>query len=253
MGEDPALAAYEAFAPIYNEFNHQNDYEMWLGRTLLPELEKRGLRKGRALDVGCGTGRAFPPLLRRGWKIHGCDLSPAMLERARAEADDRVELDVADMRELPVFGEFELVISMNDSVNYLLGDEDLERALAAMRANLAADGLLLFDVNARSTYGAGAWNMVREIEHEGRRWTWRATGEVSPSIFETRIEGDDVEPSIHRERFRPATEVREAMKTAGLNCLAALSMNEVDGQIVLSEPPDEDRDYKVVYIGSKAD
>ena len=71
VGEDPVLAAYEAFAPIYNEFNHLNDYEMWLGRALLPELEKHGLGHGKALDVGCGTGRAFAPLLRRGWQVQG--------------------------------------------------------------------------------------------------------------------------------------------------------------------------------------
>jgi SAM-dependent methyltransferase len=252
MGENPALAAYEAFAPVYNEFNHQNDYEMWLGRTLLPELEKHGLRQGRALDVACGTGRAFAPLLKRGWQVRGCDLSPAMLERARAEADDKVELEVADMRELPLFGEFELVLSLNDSVNYLLGEGDLERALAAMRANLADDGLLLFDCNSKSTYDAGAWNLIREVEYEGRRWTWRAFGEVEPSIFETRIEGDDLEPSIHRERFRPESEVREAMAAAGLECLSVLSMNEADGEVVLSDPPDEERDYKVIYIGRKA-
>src|SRR5690242_8763692 len=175
MGEDPALAAYEAFAPIYNEFNHLNDYEMWLGRTLLPELEKHGLKHGRALDVACGTGRAFAPLLKRGWEIHGCDLSPAMLERARQEADSKVELDVADMRELPTYGEFELVLSLNDSLNYLLGDNDLEYTLAGMRANLADDGLLLFDVNAKSIYetgGAWAAGSSRTVEYEGRRWTW---------------------------------------------------------------------------------
>ncbi|MGN6258219.1 MAG: class I SAM-dependent DNA methyltransferase [Solirubrobacterales bacterium] len=253
MGEDPALAAYEAYAPVYNEFNHQNDYEMWLGRSLLPELEKHGLKHGRVLDVGCGTGRAFAPLLRRGWEIRGCDLSPAMLERAREEGGGKVELEVADMRELPVFGEFELVISMNDAVNYLLGDDDLERALSGMRANLADDGLLLFDVNSRSTYAAGAWTMAREVEYEGRRWTWRGTGEVGPSTFEVRIEGDDIEPSIHRARFRSQPEVREAMQGAGLECLAVLGMTEVDNEIVLSEPPDEDRDYKVIYIGAKAD
>ena len=54
---DPALTAYEAFASIYNDFNASNDYEMWLGDVLLPELEKHGLgRPGWALDVGCGTG-----------------------------------------------------------------------------------------------------------------------------------------------------------------------------------------------------
>jgi SAM-dependent methyltransferase len=86
MGTDPALVAYEAFAAVYNDFNHSNDYEMWLGRALLPKLREHGLREGgRALDVGCGTGRAFRPLLRRGWEVQGCDLSPAMLGLAAQE------------------------------------------------------------------------------------------------------------------------------------------------------------------------
>jgi len=255
MGEDPALAAYEAFASFYNEFNHLNDYEMWLGRTLLPELEKHGLKHGRALDVACGTGRAFAPLLKRGWEVRGCDISPSMLERARQEAGGKVELDVADMRELPTYGEFELVLSLNDSVNYLLGDDDLERALTAMRANLADDGLLLFDVNAKSIYDTGAWSpgASRTVEYKGSRWTWNPLGEISPGIFETHVEGNDVETGIHRERFRSEPEVRKAMKSANLTCLAALGMTEIDGQVILTDPPDEDdRDYKVVYIGKKA-
>ncbi|MGN6587094.1 MAG: class I SAM-dependent DNA methyltransferase [Solirubrobacterales bacterium] len=253
MGENPALAAYEAFAPIYNEFNHLNDYEMWLGRTLLPELEKHGLKRGRALDVACGTGRAFAPLLKRGWEVRGCDLSPAMLKRAEQETAGKVELEQADMRKLPAYGEFELVLCLNDSVNYLLEDGDLERALAAMRANLADDGLLLFDVNAKSTYETGSWSPgARDVEYEGRTWTWRATGEVRPNIFETRIEGNDVDTGIHLGRFYPEPEIRKAMASAGLNCLAALSMTEVDLQVVLHEPPDEDHDYKVIYVGKKA-
>ena len=251
MERDPALDAYEAFAPIYNEFNHLNDYEKWLGQVLLPELEKHGLKRGRALDVGCGTGRAFPPLLRRGWEVRACDLSPAMLERAREEGGREVELDVVDMRELPDYGEFELVLSLNDAVNYLLGDGDPAQALARMRANLADDGLLLFDVNSKGTYDSGAWSGGEHtVEHGGRSWTWRGIGEVEgePSVFETRIE-----PIVHRERFRSEPEVREAMAAAGLDCLAALGMQEVDDQIILSDPPDENRDYKVVYIGAKAE
>jgi len=253
MGEHPALAAYEAFAPIYNEFNHLNDYEMWLGRTLLPELEKQGLKQGRALDVACGTGRAFVPLLKRGWEVRGCDLSPGMLERAQSVAAGKVELDLADMRELPVYGEFELVFSLNDSVNYLLEDGDLERALAGMRANLADDGLLLFDVNAKSTYETGAWAPgKRPVEYEGRTWYWHPIGEVRPDIFETRIEGEDVETGFHLERFRSEPEIRQAMTSSGLKCLAALSMTEVDEKVVLHDPADEANDYKVIYIGAKA-
>jgi SAM-dependent methyltransferase len=255
MTDDQARVAYDAFAPIYNEFNHLNDYEMWLGEVLLPELEEHGLKRGRALDVGCGTGRAFGPLLRRGWEVRACDLSPGMLERAREEGGEEVQLDVVDMRELPTYGEFELVLSLNDAVNYLLDDEDLERALARMGANLAADGLLLFDVNSKGTYESGSWSGGSHVvEHDGRSWTWHGLGEVEglTSVYETRIEGDDIESIVHRERFRPEAEVREAMSAAGLDCLAALGMQEIDEKVVLSDPPDEGRDYKVVYIGAKA-
>lgn len=257
MERTAARIAYDAFAPIYNEFNHLNDYEMWLGEVLLPELEKHGLKRGRALDVGCGTGRAFAPLLRRGWEVRACDLSPGMLERAREEGGGRVQLDAVDMRELPVYGEFELVLSLNDAVNYLLADDDLELALSRMQANLANDGLLLFDVNSKGTYDSGSWSGGgHTVEHEGRRWKWLGIGEVEgePSVFETRIEGDDLaEPIVHRERFRGEDEVRAAMSAAGLDCLAALGMQEIDNKVVLTEPPDEGRDYKVVYIGAKGE
>lgn len=252
MADDPALVAYETFAAVYNQFNHANDYEMWVGRALLPELARHGLREGgRALDVGCGTGRAFGPLLRRGWTIHGCDLSPAMLELAAREGGDEVTLQAVDMRELPKLGDFDLVLSLNDSVNYLLGEEDLVTALARMRENLAADGLLVFDVNSRSTYELG-YTERREVEHEGSRWVWDGQGEVGPGVYESQISGDGIETIQHLEQFHPEADVIEAIRAAGLEPLASLGMSEADGEVVLSDPIDEDRDYKLVFIGRTA-
>jgi SAM-dependent methyltransferase len=252
MGTDPALKMYEAFAAVYDDFNHLNDYEMWLGRTLLPALRRHGLKEGgKALDVGCGTGRAFPPLLERGWQVHGCDLSPAMLEVA-AKKGGPVALDVADLRSLPLLGSFDLVLALNDCLNYLLGDEDLVHALSGMRANLAKRGILVFDVNSRSTFASG-YSEVREVEHEGSRWQWNGRGEVAPSVYEAEIAGDKLEPVRQRERFRPVDEVLEAMQAAGLHVLAAYGMREAQGAVLLSEPPDEHRDYKLVFIGARDD
>jgi SAM-dependent methyltransferase len=255
VGDDPIRTAYEAFAPVYNDFNHRNNYEMWLGRALLPALEEHGLKHGRVLDVGCGTGRAFEPLLRRGWQIQGCDLSPAMLERAQKEGGDQVELALCDMRELPVFGKFELILSLNDPVNYLLGEDDLERAFAGMRANLADGGLVIFDCNSFSTYMSVYSTEIREVDFGGRRWVWRGVGEVGgdPALFESIIEGDDIEPISNQERFRTEAEVLDALQAAGLECRAVLGMEEVGTEVVLSEPPDDDRHYKIIYIAAKAD
>jgi SAM-dependent methyltransferase len=250
MEADPALASYEALAPVYNAFNHSNDYEMWVGRALLPELGKHGLKEGgTALDVACGTGRAFQPLLRRGWRVHGCDLSPAMLEVAAEEGGQEVSLQAADMRDLPQMGKFDLVMSLNDSVNHLLGDDDLVSALVGMRKNLADDGLLLFDVNAILVYTSG-YAEVREVQHEGARWVWTGKGEVGPSVFEAEIAGDGLEPIRQVERFRSQDEILQAMRTAGLETLAALGMSEAEGEVCLSAPIDESRDYKLVFIGA---
>jgi SAM-dependent methyltransferase len=251
---DLALATYQAFAPVYNEFNAGNDYEMWLGRALLPQLEKHGLKKGRALDVACGTGRAFGPLLRRGWQIRGCDLSPAMLDIAKGEAAGQVPLSVADMRELPFFGEFELVLVLNDSIDYLLTESDLASALTGLRSNLAEDGLLVFDCNSKLRYETSLTSEVREFEHGGRHWTWRGLGPVAdlPSTFEARLEGSDIDPIVHRQRFRTQTEVHDALSAADLECLATLGMEEVDDEVLLAEPPDERSHYKIVYIAKAA-
>ena len=76
-------------------------------------------------------------MLERGWEVTACDVSASMVELARAKVGEAAALSVADMRELPGFGEFELVWALDDAVNYLLSAEELEQALSGMRANLA--------------------------------------------------------------------------------------------------------------------
>jgi hypothetical protein len=154
------------------------------------------------------------------------------------------------MRDLPRLGDFDLVLCLNDCMNYLLGDDDLADSLRRMRSNLAANGLLVFDVNASSTYASG-YTGVREVEQSGSRWSWTGRGEIAPSVFEAEITGDRLlEPIRQIARYRSEGEVVEAMEVAGVKPLAALGMSEADGEVVLSAPPDEERDYKLVFIGA---
>jgi hypothetical protein len=50
-GSQQGEAAYEAIAPVYDEFTANHNYELWL-RNLLPALERHGLKGQRLLDVG---------------------------------------------------------------------------------------------------------------------------------------------------------------------------------------------------------
>lgn len=250
--DSSALEAYEAFAPAYDAFTSRNDYELWLS-VALPVLQRHGLaERGRLLDVGCGSGNSFLPMLGRGWAVTGCDLSPAMIELARAKVGKRSELFVCDMRELPELGEFELVWAIDDAVNYLLGDGDLEQAVARMAANLAPTGLLVFDTNSLATYRTGF--AARETSHRGGRtvvWNGMTAADVEPgSVCAASIEGDGIDAHVHRQRHYPERQVRAALESAGLRCLEAIGY---DDEMNLYRPADEARAAKVLYVAAEAD
>jgi len=221
-----AASAYEAMAPLYDDFTAHHDYELWLG-NLLPKLRRHGLRGRRLLDVGCGTGKSFLPMLERGWEVTACDISPSMVELARAKAGAATRLSVADMRELPVFGEFDLVWTLDDAVNYLLSAEELAGALSGMRANMAPGGLLMFDVNCLQTYRT-FFAEEQRVRRHGRTLLWRgqgspdaAPGSTSEARFEVEAAPDceRFAPHVHRQRHFPEAEVLALLEAAGLECL----------------------------------
>lgn len=93
--------------------------ELW---TLL------GLQPGeRLLDVGCGTGRHAVALAAMGAVVTGVDLSPAMLERARARAAAagvHIELLEADARDLPPGLEpYDVAIGLCEGAFCLVADD----------------------------------------------------------------------------------------------------------------------------------
>lgn len=254
--EPSAELTYETIAPLYDLYTAHHDYEGWL-TDLLAVLERRDLRGNRLLDVACGTGKSFLPMLPRGWEVTGCDISASMLERARQKVGEEVRLSVADMRELPVLGEFDLVWALDDALNYLLDEEELELALSGMRANLATTGLLLFDVNTLRLYREffGQTEVMTELE-DGRKVIWEGSGETevpAESISEAHLllgDGDTSEVlATHRQRHFPEGQVLGALERAGLECLDVYG-HGFDG--VPKQPLDEETHTKAIYIARAA-
>jgi SAM-dependent methyltransferase len=245
---ESARETYDAYASAYDEFNRGYMYERWTGR-LLSKAEEAGLQGDRLLDIGCGTGLSFIPMLDRGWQVTACDISPAMLDVARSKVGDGATLLTADMRELPVLGEFDLIWAVNDAINYLLTTEELEAALVGMRKNLAPDGVMLFDANTPVTYRTFFGSEI-VVEENGRHFVWR--GQMSPeevlpgSINEAHFEaeGEPATAHVHRQRHFIEHEVVAAVEAAGLRCVDVLG--ELDGN--LHHGLVEDLHTKAVYL-----
>lgn len=250
LAGDDARKAYEAFAPSYDDFNqaYGYNYERWTG-VLLEKAEEEGISGNRLLDIACGTGFSFLPMLERGWQVTGCDISPAMIEIARSKAGDDASLLVADMRDLPHLGLFDLIWAVNDPINYLLSTEELEAALNGIRRNLLADGVAVFDVNTLVTY-RNFFSREFVVEREGRRFIWRgqtSSEEVVPrSFYESRFEATDEPGSegVHRQRHFSEDEVLKAIEAAGLRCVDLFGEQEGD----LYPELNEDVHSKAVYL-----
>jgi len=250
---EPALAAYETLAPFYDGFTAAYRHDVWLERVE-EVVRALGLRGSRLLDVACGTGKSFAPMLERGWDVTACDLSPAMVERARRRHPaGAFRVFVADMRELPPCGPFDLVTCLDDAVNYLLEPEDLGAALRSIAGVLRPGGMVVFDCNSLLTYST---TFAGEFEVDGGdaplRWRGEAGGRAeSGGLFSAVIDGggDHDLLSRHVQRHHPPPVIERLLREAGLELL------ESYGQLTgarLVQPVDEDEHPKLLYVARSA-
>jgi SAM-dependent methyltransferase len=257
--EDPTYAAYELLAPFYDSYTRDYGHDVWLANLEAIALS-HGLRGNRLLDVGCGTGKSFMPMVERGYDAVGCDLSPAMVELARAAAAGSAEVLVADARDLPVLGRFDLVTSLDDALNYVVSDEELGMAFAGVARNLRPGGMFVFDLTSLATYRK--YFCVDMASDEGDSFfCWRGeadpegtgAGSVVGSTIEvfTTEDGDSWRrfSSRHVQRHHPPERVAELLARAGFELLSR--RGQVTGAQI--DPVGDDEQHaKLVYFARRA-
>lgn len=101
------------------------------------------------LDVACGTGRHAIPLSKKGYTVTGGDRSQAMLavlEEKVRRANIEIPVIKCDMKDIEFREEFDAIICMYTSFNYLLTDQDIEKALVAFYRALRPGGIVILDL-----------------------------------------------------------------------------------------------------------
>lgn len=251
---EPALA-YDSLAPFYDQFTLGYAHEAWIAAIERRALEL-GLEGTRALDLACGTGKSTLPLVARGYDVLSCDVSPEMIREARRKCPERADcFVVADMRWLPPLGTFDLVLCVDDAVNYLLSGDELADMFARVAESLAPGGIFVFDVNTLATFRE-AFGQAMVSERDGILFAWRGEADASLSpcqtaaasveIFAQRDDGLwERRTSRHVQRHHPPEVIRAALAQAGLDCAAV--MGQLPGARL--EPyADEARHTKLVYF-----
>ncbi len=179
------MEAYTDFAKVYDTFMDETPYDVW-GDFVSSLIDKYGVskpvkvsakssvtedsieyatvedsedalneEKNLVVELGCGTGSFTQVMRNLGYDIMGIDMSPEMLNLARQKSAD-AGLDIMyleqDMRELDLYCTAGTIVSVCDSVNYVLEDEEIIETFRLVNNFLYPGGVFIFDFNTLFKY-----------------------------------------------------------------------------------------------------
>ena len=157
------MDSYTSFAYVYDTFMDQEPYDEWADRVC-QYLEKYGLpctgdksvaEENIVVDLGCGTGKLTQILAERGYNMIGIDLSEDMLaiaQERRVQSGLDILYTLQDMRDFELYGAAGAMVSVGDSINYLLSEEDLQAMFQCVCRALLPGGVFVFDFKTIHLY-----------------------------------------------------------------------------------------------------
>ena len=247
--------SYRSFASVYDEFMDGTDYQQTADNiqdmitrygVSKPSQKRTGASEARdvllaaeknlVVDLACGTGKLTEILADRGYDVMGIDLSEEMLGIALERRDSlrhRTLYLCQDMREFELYGTAGTFVSVGDSVNYLLSDEDMVRLFKRVNTFLFPRGIFVFDFKTLHLYRDVIGDSTIAEDREDCSFIWEnwfddesRINEYDLSLFikEKGIGEDDnifrKYQEIHRQRGYTLEEMKRFAKEAGLTWIA---------------------------------
>ena len=223
---------YSDFADVYDELMDNVPYDEWYS-YLHKILLDNNIKNGVVVDLGCGTGAITERLAKSGYNAIGIDNSISMLNIAN---DKKLENDLdilyinQDMRELELGLNASAIVSICDSINYILDDEDLLTVFKLVNEHLADDGLFIFDFNTRHYYKDIVNNATIAEDREDISFIWdnfydeeNDINELALSLFIKIPENEDLyrkHEEMHLQRGYTLEEIKNLINLSGLTPVA---------------------------------
>ena len=275
------MEAYSDFATVYDTFMDETPYDVW-GDFVAGLIERYGLSKpytnagarvsdsadsaceeiseeealaqerNLVVELGCGTGSFTQVMKQKGYDIMGIDMSPDMLNIARNKAAES-GLDIMyleqDMRELDLYCTAGTIVSVCDSVNYLLEDEDVIETFRLVNNFLYPKGVFIFDFNTLHKYRDVIGDATIAENRDDCSFIWdnyyheeEHVNEYDLTIFVKTSDEDEIFrrfSETHYQRGYTLEEMLSFVKAAGLEFVEAIDVDT-------HQAPDEESER--IYI-----
>ncbi len=222
---------YGSFAAVYDTFMDDIPYDEWAEylRTL---LYGNGVEQGLVLELGCGTGKMTRRLRDYGYDMIGIDASEEMLELAVAkeQPQDKTILYLnQDMREFELYGTVAAVVSVCDSINYIIEAEELCRVFRLVNNYLDKSGILVFDLKTEYYFREilGEKTFADQREHCSLIWEnyfdeEEKINEYSLTLFTESSKGlYERSEETHYQKAYSLDEIKQLLTVAGMEFITA--------------------------------
>lgn len=239
------MEAYSDFAKVYDIFMDDTPYEEWCS-FIVSLLKKYGIKEdtddeklrqeqNTILDLGCGTGTLTQLLSELGYDMIGIDNSQEMLQAAvdkREESGADILYLNQDMREFELYGLAGAVISVCDSINYLLEEEDIIKTFRLVNNYLYPGGLFIFDFNTVYKYEMVIGDAVIAENREDCSFIWEnyyhSEEEINEYDLTIFVKTDSDEETLfhkytetHYQRGYRLRQMKSLVEKAGMSFVAA--------------------------------
>lgn len=218
---------YKGFAKVYDHMMGQIPYEEWF-KKLKEYLSEHGLPKGRICELGCGTGIMTEMFAEAGYEMIGLDKSVDMLALAKQKqvetGSDILYLN-QKMEELELDSPVDAFISVCDSMNYLLHEDEMLSLFHRVKKYLKPGGYFVFDLKTAFCYSNVIGNQTWVEQDDEVSYIWEnyfyedeKINEYMLTIFQKKPETELYErmEEAHYQRAYSLEQLKELLQETGL-------------------------------------
>jgi SAM-dependent methyltransferase len=135
------------YSQYYDLLYQDKDYEGEV-EYIAKLISKYCNNSNTLLDLGCGTGKHDELFCKKGYTVHGIDLSEDMLkiaETRRKGNEDILSFSQSNISDLNLNKKFDVIVSLFHVMSYQNTNTDLSKAFKVAKKHLNTGGIFIFD------------------------------------------------------------------------------------------------------------
>lgn len=135
---------------IFDIYSHYYDL-LYKDKNYLDEVKyikdllcHHGILKGNILEFGSGTGKHGYLLGKKGYNVHGVELSKDMVSRIKTHS--KFKCQQGDIAKVKINKSFDAVISLFHVISYQISNDQIKSVFKNAAKHLSTDGIFIFDI-----------------------------------------------------------------------------------------------------------